>query len=438
MDAYFITGQTVFPEGVRPARIGIDPGSGVIVSVEDSNNSMSGNKLIFPGFVDAHVHAREYPEPSESDSPEWEKWQSACKKEIFTSAGNAAINGGVTAIAAMPNDPAPPDNPERYSSKLRISESSPCPVVLFACVTKNSEPWGDLPYKVYLDSVPSPGSFDSWSDLKETLGRYKGRRIFFHAEDPEILRKNAGKGPRWKTRPAEAETNAVRKILDLTTTLGLKTHICHLSTQEAVTIVHGYNRNASTRVTSEASPHHLFFHVFNGKVSGPGWSEIPNANLLESNPPLRSETDRAFLLDALKTGQVDMLATDHAPHTIQDKLLGAPGMPHLDTVGPFVSWLLNKQGFTPQRVAEALAVVPSEIFAPDLTIAQGHIEPGFAASFTILDLNAKVSIDRVGIQGRGLFRTRCGWSPFSGFRFPGTVMKTIVRGQGYSFYEDSL
>ncbi len=438
MDAYFITGQTVFPEGVRPARIGIDPGSGVIVSVEDSRNSVPANKLIFPGFVDAHVHAREYPEPGEPGSVEWEKWQSACKKEIFTSAGNAAINGGVTVIGAMPNDPSPPDNPESYEAKLGTSESSPCPVVLFACVTKNSEPWGDLPYKVYLDSAPSQGSFDSWSDLEETLGRYKGRRLFFHAEDPEILRKNTGKGPRWKTRPPEAETSAVRRILELTTKLGLTTHICHISTQESVTAIQDHNRNANTRVTSEASPHHLFFHVNNGKVSAPGWSQIPNANLLESNPPLRSEADRVFLLDALKTGQVDILATDHAPHTIQDKLLGAPGMPHLDTVGPFVSWLLNKQGFTPQRVAEALSVVPSELFTPNLTIAQGRIAPGFAASFTILDLHTKVSIDRVGIQGRGLFRTRCGWSPFTGYRFPGTVMKTIVRGQGYTFYEDSL
>jgi dihydroorotase len=433
MDFLYITGRAVFPDGIRPARIGIDPAAGTIISVEDAAEPGSRDRLLFPGFIDAHVHAREYPRPDDSDPDSLAKWEAACRKEVFASAGEAAINGGVTLIAAMPNDAVPPDNAKRYAKKVQITASSPCPAVLFACVTRESEPWADIPYKVYLDSARSAASFDNWSDLQETLSRYKGRRVFFHAEDPEVLRQLGSGGPRWKTRPPEAEVSAVRRILELSAKFGLKSHLCHISTEKAVTLVQEYNHDAEAKVTCEATPHHLFFSVVDGKPTSSGDQVILNAGLLECNPPLRTEEDRLFIVDALKNGAVDMLASDHAPHTLEDKRNGAPGMPHLDTLGPFASRLLSESGFTPERIAQILATSPGQLFSRDLDVPHGIIAPGWAASLTEVDLGRETIVDQVGIKNRGPFRTRCGWSPFAGFSFPAFVGATIVRGRQYGF-----
>jgi len=384
--------------------------------------------MILPGFVDLHVHAREYARPLGHDPAAIEKWEAACRKETFATAGQAAVNGGVTLFAAMPNDPTPPDNPATYACKQAIAGSSSCPVVLFAAVTKSSEPWEDLPYKVYLDSAPSPVSFTNWDDLENALSRYRGYRAFFHAEDPDILRRT-GPGPRWLTRPPEAEIIAVEKILELSAKLGLHTHICHVSARKAVELIDSYNRAGGNSVTCEVTPHHLFFSVREGAISSAESVDVPAAALLECNPPLRSEDDRSFMVDALKEGLVDVLASDHAPHNIDDKMKGAPGMPHLDTLGPFAGWLMKKCGFTPTRIAAVLSQVPGKILEPDLARPHGSIEPGFEASFTVLDLEVETLVEENGISGRGPLKTQCGWSPFQGIRLPSAVNATIIRGE---------
>jgi dihydroorotase len=423
-----IVGRAVLPAGVRPAQISFDTETASIVSVAESELPTEDNLLIFPGFVDLHVHAREYGRPQEADKTAIEKWEAMCRKETFATAGEAAVNGGVTLFAAMPNDPVPPDNPEVYALKQGIAASSSCPMVLFAAITKSSEPWADLPYKVYLDHVPSSVSFTNWNDLEIALSRYGGCRVFFHAEDPEVLQKY-GPGARWKTRPPEAEIIAVEKILELSTKLGIHTHICHVSTRKAVELIGSHNRASGNSVTCEVTPHHLFFSVKDGNVSSAESALVPLADLLESNPPLRTEDDRRFMVEALKEGLVDVLASDHAPHTEADKRNGAPGMPHLDTLGPFAGWLMKRCGFTPVRVAEVLSRVPGKILEPDLSLHHGSIEPGAEASFTVLDLAATSLVEENGISGRGPLKTRCGWSPFLGIPLPAAVKRTIIRGE---------
>jgi len=423
-----IVGRAVLPAGVRTTQIAFDLATGSIVSVAETETPTEDNLLIFPGFVDLHVHAREYPRPLEEDPESIKKWEAACRKETFATAGQAAINGGVTLFAAMPNDPVPPDDADKHAGKQAVAASSSCPVVLFAAVTKSSEPWADLPYKVYLDSATSPVSFTNWKDLEIVLARYKGCRMFFHAEDPDILRKY-GPGPRWQTRPPEAEIVAVEKILELSAKFGLHTHICHVSARKAVELIDSHNRAGGNRVTCEVTPHHLFFSVEQGRISSAESSEVPLADRLECNPPLRSETDRRFLVEALKNGLIGALASDHAPHTMDDKKNGAPGMPHLDTLGPFAGWLMNRCGFTPMRIAEAFSQVPGAILAPDLVLPHGRIEQGYEATFTVLDISATTVVEEKGIAGRGLLKTKCGWSPFLGILLPASVHATIIRGK---------
>ncbi|MDQ7785747.1 MAG: amidohydrolase family protein [Desulfomonilaceae bacterium] len=427
MEISRITANTVFSDGVRPATIHIE--NGVVSAVSEPIETFSDAELVFPGFIDIHVHAREFPRPENADPKAREKWETACRKETFASAGRAAVHGGVVLFAAMPNDAVPPDNAASYALKASLTEASLCPVLLFAAVTERSEPWANLPYKVYLDSARSPVSFTSWSDLETVLARYRGCHVFFHAEDPEILGQSPYLGPRWETRPPEAEVRAVDRLLDLTNRFDLQAHICHVSTERGATLIDDYNRNARVPVTCEVTPHHLYFSVERGGVLCAGRAGHPAADLLDCNPPLRSEHDRRFLVDALRQGLVQVLATDHAPHTREDKAEGAPGMPHLDTAGPFVCWLMRDCGFSPTRIAQVFSEVPGRIMAPYLEGRQGRIEPGNTACLTVLDPSGSTLVEGSRIMGKGPLETRCKWSPFEGIPLPGTVKQTVVGGR---------
>ncbi len=437
MELTSISGLVVFPHGTIHAQISIDPVNQSIVSVSGLPATEAHGPLIFPGFIDVHVHAREYPRPEHASDQALEKWAAVCNKETFLTAGRAAINGGVTLFAAMPNDPTPPYNKESYSRKIAVAVSSACPVILFGSVTASSEPWADIPYKVYLDAEPSPVSFTGWSDLEAALGRYRGHSVFFHAEDPEILEKFSGTGPRSKTRPPEAEIYAVEKILELTAKFGLHSHICHVSTQKTVQMIQEYNRASNDKLTCEVTPHHLFFSIESGKILSAVPGKIARPEFLGCNPPLRSEMDRRFLLDSLKQGAIDLIASDHAPHSLEDKRQGAPGMPHLDTLGAFAAWLINECGFTGPDVARILSTAPARLLSSDLDRPHGIIEPGAIASFTLLDLQGATLVQDDVIAGRGRLETLCRWSPFDSIPLPGRVVKTIIRGKQYPFNSES-
>ncbi len=382
--------------------------------------------LIFPGFFDIHTHAREFPISADSDPTVRQAHAKACAKETFETAGMAALNGGVTMYAAMPNDAVPPDNQQTYEAKQTLAQESPCPVITYAVITHASEPWADLPHKVYLDDRPSVSAFTDWDSLETAMARYKGRRVFFHAEDPEILRNHAGPAPRWITRPPEAEISAVEHILELTAKFGLNTHFCHISTRKAVELIHQYNKNSTQKVTCEAVPMHLFFSIAKDHIHAalPGL-QTPD-KFLGCNPPIRSEEDRLFTIEALRTGLIDILATDHAPHTLEDKTNGAPGGPQLDTVGPLVGWLMKDCGYTPTRVAEMFSDAPGKLFVPELSGKCGEIRVGKASSFTIMDLDDSITVGDA--KGSFRLRTKCGWSPLSGITLPAKVVRVIVNG----------
>ncbi len=351
--------KAVLPQGVSPVEIEVDLESGLIESVIPASAPVDESLLLFPGFFDIHVHAREFPKPPVNDAQTLKKWDTVCSKEVFSSAGKAAINGGVTGFAAMPNDPTPPDNFDAYQKKALLSSQSECPTIIFASITEKSEPWDELPYKVYLDIAQNPSTFSDWAVLEDSLRRYKGRRVFFHAEDPDVLRKHVGLRDYWKRRPPEAEIMAVDKILDLTAKIGIVSHICHVSTARTVQIINEFNATASNKVSCEVTPHHLFFSVDEKGYMASGQRIDIKDYLLNSNPPIRSEEDRQYLLEALRTGTIPVLASDHAPHLLEEKIQGAPGMPHLDTLGPFAGWLIKSCKFSPARIAQVVSEAPA-------------------------------------------------------------------------------
>ena len=154
-----------------------------------------------------------------------------------------------------------------------------------------------------------------------------------------------------------------------------------------------------------------------------------NRLALQMNPPLRSREDRLAMIAALKSGEIDYLATDHAPHTLEEKAQGVSGVPHLDTYAAFTTWLLRDHGFTPQDIARVCAANPGafvrEFLPPECGRGFGRIAEGYMGSLTILDPNAPGTIRREEM------RTKCAWSPFEGITFPGSVRATIVRGRVY-------
>lgn len=427
MSELILQTRAVLDDGLSNVRIRIL--DGIIQDIEKLSDEVEDNRVLFPGFIDVHVHAREYALPPNADNKQKAAWQKMTSKETFRSAGDAAINGGVVLYAAMPNDPVPPSDPKTYSSKCEVAKASDCPAIVLACITRTSEPWSDLPYKLYLDHRPSDFSFSYWDEVDETLKRYAGRSVFFHAEDPLALAERSHLRERWKSRPPEAEIKAVRKILELTAKYSLQTHICHISTIEAVRILGEFNRTASKKVTSEVTPHHLFFSVDESGIRGDGAVVYGNRSFFDCNPPLRSENDRTGLIEALRDGSIDMVAGDHAPHTLEDKAGGAPGMPQLDTFGAFAAWLITRHGFSFEKVAEIFSTAPAALMSNYVDGKYGVIRIGDVANMTMLDLSEETLVRGSQISSRGPLMTRCAWSPFDGIALPGSVRQTIVQGR---------
>ena len=180
-------------------------------------------------------------------------------------------------------------------------------------------------------------------------------------------------------------------------------------------------RRRGLKVTCEVTPHHLFFDET-------GISD-ENRGHMQMSPPLRGPSDRRAMLEALRDGTLDYLATDHAPHTLEEKVDPAKrpsGQPHLDTYGPFVTWLLVEEHFTPERIAAVCCANPGEFvnsYVAALGLRFGRIEPDYTASLTVLNLKHPTTVRRVDLK------TKCGWSPFEGFTFPGSVEAVYLRGR---------
>jgi dihydroorotase len=393
-------------EEASSRRIDIDLSSGWITAVGPPRGTgdlvLGDEYLVFPGFVDLHVHAREDVTSSQS------------YKESFETAGEAAIHGGVTAFAEMPNNPRPPVDDASYLAKRELARKCPVDVLLYAGIGPGTHPLSfPAPYKVYMG--PSVGElfFEDEASLRDVLPRYRGHLVAFHAEMPEVLRQHQHKPTHAARRPPEAEVEAIDLALRLSDSYGLEAHICHLSTARGLELI----RRARARgqsVTCEVTPHHLYYDLDNAGAFG-------HPEYLQSNPPLRSRLDRIALLEGLAKGDIDALATDHAPHTIEEKESGTSGVTHLDTLGAFVFWLLA-EGLSLQAVARACAENPGRFISRFLPARHGKIAPGYVGSLTILKREGE-------IIRRSSLKTRAGWSPFEGRDFGGRVSHTVLRGR---------
>jgi dihydroorotase len=426
-----VEGKIVNPERIEDAQIAIDGG----YITELKKQGLRGERkiealrwLIFPGFIDLHAHLRE------DSSHRWDY------KEDFKSGTEAALHGGITTVVDMPNTPLPGINSERIRRKKELAQRESKGVVdLLFCggVTEsNLNALADMQedvvaYKIYL--AETGGLYISEETLPRVIEAVEAasKPVIIHCEDQRIIEKRReglrvegderkGLEIHSELRPDEAELSAVRNVLSAAVaSRGAEINIAHVSVYDTLGMIKRYKN-----VHCEVTPHHLFFSKND---------VLAKKAFLKTNPPLRAEENRQRLLTALKEGGIDFLVSDHAPHTKEEKagdILEAPaGVPNLDTYGNFVSWLIASNDVHPTLIAKVCSYNPALFLGLH---DRGRIEVGKRAHLTILDMQKRVKISNEHLY------TKCGWSPFEGYEFPGAVRHTICHGVVVTEYDEVL
>ncbi len=371
--------------------------------------------LLFSGMGDVHIHARE--DVSGKNT----------YKEDFTSAQLAMHNGGLTHAGDMPNNPIPPVDDKSYEEKFRLAMKTKGEIWLYAGIGPETRPLSYLvPYKVYMG--PSVGElfFKDLTTLDKTLQFYKNQVVSFHCEDPEILDQSKHLATHHMKRPVKAEVVATKDALSLIEKYQLKGKLCHFSSSEGLGLIREA-RLRGVNVMVEATPQHLYFDV----------TSIPSEKLssFQMNPPIRSTEDRLELLKALKNGEIDFLATDHAPHSPEEKDKGISGLTGLDTFGAFVTWLIH-YGVDPKTIAKICSENPGEffnlflsswekIYSPFSNFGKGlgYLKKDYRANFTVLNIKRPLLITKE------MLKTKASSSPFLGIEFPGQVEALFIGGK---------
>lgn len=396
MKAFVIEGNFVGPDGVKREQLKVESGR----VVERGNLSATPhrvfdeNHLLFPGFGDIHVHLREGEE----------------HKEDFLTGSEAALNGGVTFVCDMPNNPTPPVDQGTLKAKLAKLPDHPVHIEMYAAMGPGTKPFGAPRYKCFLAHSVGPLFFRDLDAAAPMVEEYSGCQITFHCEDPVLLESAKGAETHEERRPPEAEAEAVRRVLKWVEEYGIKANVAHLSTAGALEAV-----LESGGATFEVTPHHLYFDTENRH-------DFEQGKLLKMNPPLRPPSHRKALLKAVKEGKATFLATDHAPHPLADKLSDTPpsGVPLLDTYGGFVTWLLKEQGVSPEIIYSMCCANPARFLSLS---DRGHLNPGARADITVLNVGQPWTVKRTDVA------SKCGWSPFEGVTFPGRVAAVMVGGE---------
>ncbi len=423
-----IDALTASSVGVSRMQITFDEESGLITAIGDCTLPRDkvdfyygDDCLLFAGMGDVHIHARE--DISGKNN----------YKEDFTSVSAAALNGGVVHLGDMPNNPIPPIDDETYLKKVELSKKSEVPILMYAGIGPKTRPLSfPVPYKAYMG--PSVGDlfFKNNEELDEVLRYYRNESVSFHCEDPEVLEESKLKADHFSRRPIKAELLATDYALFLIEKYNLQGKLCHYSAGDGLDSIKKAKANG-LKVSCEVTPQHLYF----SEESIRAMSESDQIQF-QMNPPIRSISDSKKLLAALLNNEIDYLATDHAPHSPEEKCKGMSGLPGLDTYASFVTWLLIDQKIAPETIARVACENPGKFFNQFLPAlnnktdrykkwgrGMGFLEVGFSASFTILNLKRPVTISRNHLK------TKANWSPFLGITFPGSLEGVFLSGKRF-------
>lgn len=368
--------------------------------------------VIAPGFIDVHVHLRE---------PGGEK------KETIATGTFAAARGGFTTVCAMPNTRPVPDSKEQLDLlQERIKETAHVRVLPYASITVRQlgEELTDFA------ALKESGAFAFTDDgvgvqsagmMLEAMKRAAALNmpIVAHCEDNTLINKGSVHEGVFSEKhgingiPSVCESVHIARDVLLAEAANCHYHVCHISTKESVRVVRDAKR-AGIKVTAEVTPHHLLLC----DEDIPGLD--PNYKM---NPPLRGKDDRDALIEGLLDGTIDIIATDHAPHTAEEKGAGmelAPfGIVGLETAFPLLYTHFVETGkMTLKQLIDYLTVKPAEVFG----LPYGEIKAGKKADIVLLDLEKEDVIDPENFLSKGKN------TPFAGWKCKGWPALTIAEG----------
>ena len=359
---------------------------------------------VFPGFCDVHVHFRE---PGFS------------YKETIGTGSLASARGGYTAVCTMPNLNPVPDSLEHLKMQLDLIENSACiHVYPYGAITvgEKGETLADLEAMApYVAGFSDDGrGVQSTQMMEQAMLRAKalGKIIVAHCEDNSLLRGgyihdgSYAKVHNHRGICSESEWGQIARDLELVAKTGVSYHVCHISTKESVELI----RQAKAQgldVTCETGPHYLVMDD----------SMLQEDGRFKMNPPLRSREDRDALVQGILDGTIDMIATDHAPHSAEEKAKGleksAFGVVGIETAFPILYTYLVKPGIlSMDRLVELLCINPRKRFGLSL-----------GCDYSVWDLEASYAIDPKDFLSQGKA------TPFTGWQVNGQCMATVCDGK---------
>ncbi len=370
------------------------------------------NKYIIPGFVDVHTHLRE---------------PGFLYKETIKTGSEAGARGGYTTICTMPNlSPAPCDLKTLSIQLEAIKKDAVINVIPYGTITLSQNGRGELSKMEeiadYVFAYSDDGrGVQTGSLMIEAMKKAKtlNKTIVAHCEDESLI--NGGyihDGEYAKKHnhigiSSKSEWIQVERDIELAKMTGCQYHVCHVSTKESVDFIRK-GKESGARVSGETAPHYLVLNDMDLKESGN----------FKMNPPIRSEADKLALIEGIKDNIIEIIATDHAPHSFEEKNKGLKdssfGIVGLETSFPvlYTKLVLNKI-ITLEKLVELMSINPRKLF----NLEKVYIDNGYVGDFTIIDLDEKFIVDSNTFLSKGKS------TPFDGWEVFGRVISTYVKGE---------
>ncbi len=410
-----LSGGTVVNQDGRADRdVGVIGGR--IAAIGDLSRASAAETIacpglhILPGVIDTQVHFRE---------------PGLDRKEDLESGSRAAVMGGVTGVFEMPNTDPQTTTPEALADKVgRAHHRMHCDFAFWVGGThENAADVAELErlpaaagIKVFMGSSTGSLLVDDDAGIAEILRRTR-RRAAFHAEDEAMLRERrdlrvAGdprSHPVW--RSPEVALRCTERLVRIAREAGARIHVLHVSTADEMAFLRDHKDLASVEVT----PHHL-------TLCAPDCYERLGA-FAQMNPPVRDAAHRQAIWEALDEGVADILGSDHAPHTAEEKRKAYPdtpsGMTGVQTLVPIMLDHVNASRLTLERFVDLTSAGPKRLFG---LARKGRIAAGYDADFTVVDLRRVMTITNDWIASKAC------WTPYDGVTVTGWPVGTVVRG----------
>ena len=408
-------GEAVTPSGRGRADIGVRNGKiaalGDLSAADAAEVFEAAGLTVLPGIIDTQVHFRE-------PGMEW--------KEDLETGSRSAVLGGVTSVFEMPNTRPTTTNEAALQDKLaRAKGRMHCDHAFYVGAThENAGELGELErlpgccgVKVFMGASTGDLLIPDDAGVEAVLRAIR-RRAAFHSEDEARLaeRRPLAREGDWTSHPevrdVEAAVRSTRRLLAMAERLGKRVHVLHVTTAEEVDIIAAHRAVA----TMEANPQHLTFTAPDIYLRLKGYAQM--------NPPIREARHQQGLWRGIRQGVVDVIGTDHAPHTREEKEKPYPaspsGMPGVQTLVPVMLTHVAQGRLTLERFVDLTAHGPQRVFG---IADKGRLAVGYDADLTVVDLNARRTIRDEDMANRS------GWTPFNGFEAQGWPLATIIRGR---------